>query len=308
MSLTLNATRTECFIKPHILSLDGGGNIILAVNIVANIFLMLTAILGNCSILLSFVFVSSLRSTSNYLLFGLAVTDLGVGFVVHPLYIFVLFRVYNNSTPHCNVMAAYSVATSLLGGVSLLYITVIGIDRHLAIKLHLRYRVLVTEKRTNIAQIAVWVINGLLSLVWLKGFRTYSGFAAVMIIFSLLASFYVYIKMYWVVKRHTGQIHFQMGSQMLHLEFCRLKRLRKSAVNTMYVFFVFLLCYLPFCTSTMITNISTWPNKAGILSFELSATILLSNSSLNPLMYCLRFREFRIAVKKTYRILFCLNE
>ena len=308
MSLALNTTRTECFFKPHILSLDGGGNIILTVNIVANILLVLTAILGNCSILLSFVFVSSLRSTSNYLLFGLAVTDLSVGFVVHPLYIFVLFRVYNNSIPHCNVLAAYSVATSLLGGVSLLYITVIGIDRYLAIKLHLRYRVLVTEKRTNIAQIAVWVINGLLSLVWLKGFRIYSGFAAVMIIFSLLASFYVYIKMYWVVKRHKGQIHIQMGTQMLHLEFCRLKRLQKSAVNTMYVFFVFLLCYLPFCTSTMITNISTSSNKAGILSFELSATIMLSNSSLNPLMYCLRFREFRIAVKKTYRILFCLNE
>ena len=306
MNLAINATRHICFIEPPIVLLKDGMNIIIAVNIIANMLLMFTAILGNTSILLSFVIVPSLHSTSNNLLFGLALTDLGVGLVVHPLYIFVLLNVYNNSLPNCNIMAAYSIATSLLGGVSLLYMTVIGIDKYLAITLHLRYRELVTEKRTNIIQIAVWMTNALLSLVWLKGFRIYSAFAAVVVLFSLFVAFAVYIKMYRVVKRHRRQIHIQMESQMLLLENCRLKRLRKSAINTLYVFFVFLLCYLPFTTSTAINNMSSSPNKAGILTFELSATILLSNSSLNPLMYCLRFREFRIAVKKTYCKLFCL--
>ena len=305
MDLASNATRAKCVVEPPILLLDDGKNNILAITIITNIVLMITAILGNASILVSFSLVSTLRSPSNYLLCGLALSDLGVGLVVHPLYIFVLFSVYNNSVPHCNIMAAYSIATSLLGGVSLLYITVIGIDKYLAIRLHLRYRELVTEKRTCIIQIAVWTINGLLSLIWLKGFRIYSAFAAVIVLVSLFVAFSVYIKMYHVVKRHRVQIHIQMESQMWQLEICRLKRLRKSSINTMYVFFVFLLCYLPFSSSTAMNNISSSPNKAGILAFELSATLMLSNSSLNPLMYCLRFREFRIAVKKTYCKIFC---
>lgn len=306
--LPLNTTKQKCFIEPPIMSLDDGKSSLLALNIVANIVLMLTAIWGNASILLSFAMVSSLRSISNDLLLGLAVTDLAVGLVVHPLYIFVLFCIYSNSTPQCNVMKAYSIATSFLSGVSLLYMTAIGIDRFLVITLHLRHHQLVTEKRVKIMQIAVWLIAGLLSLVWLKGFRIYSAFAAVAVLLSLCTVFCVYIKIYQIVKQHKTQIHTQMESQMMHFEICCVKRLRKSAINTLYVFFVFALCFSPFSISTAITSMSKTPTKASVLAFELPATLMLSNSSLNPLMYCLRFREFRIAVKKTYsKILCCLD-
>ena len=301
MSLPSNTTRVKCFIETPILLLVSEQNTMLAVNILANILLMLTAILGNLSILLCFVFVSSVRSTSNYLLFGLALTDLGVGIVVQPLYIFVLFCVYSNSAPHCTVLAVYSIATSFLGGISLLYITLIGMDRYLAIRLHLRYRQLVTEKRINIIQLSVWVINATLSLVWMEGFHVYSMFAAVVVSTSLLVIFAVYIKVYLVVRRHKVQIRDQMSSQMSQFENCRLRRLRKSAINTLYVFFAFLLCYLPFSVTTTINNISSTPSRASILAFEFSATLMLSNSSLNPLMYCVRLPEFRRAIKNIFR-------
>lgn len=311
MSSPLNTTRAKCFIETPILSLVGEQNTMLAINMMANILLMLTATLGNFSILLSFVLVSSLRSTSNYLLVGLALTDLGVGVVVHPLYIFVLFSVYTNSVPHCFVLTAYSIATSFLSGISLLYITLIGMDRYLAIRLHLRYRQLVTEKRINVMQISVWVINAALSLVWVEGFHVYSTFAAVVVSISLLVTFYVYIKVYLVVRRHRVQIHDQMDSidsQMLHFENCRLKRLRRSAINTLYVFFAFLICYLPFSVTTTVNNISSSPNRISVLAFEFSATLMLSNSSLNPLMYCIRLPEFKRAIKKTYRRVLCLKK
>ena len=265
---------------------------------------MLTVILGNGSILLSFAFVPTLRTSSNYLLFGLALTDLGVGLVVHRLYIFVLVNVYNNSVSHCIVMAVYSIATSYLAGVSLLYLTIIGVDRYLAIRLHLRYQELVTEKRTNVTQIALWLVNPFLGLVWMKGFHVYSTFAAVVVAISVLVTFSVYVKVYLVVKRHRTQIHNQIESQM-QLESCRLKRLRKPAINTLYVIFVFLLCYLPFLLTTGITNTSSSPNKIGVTVYQFSETLMLSNSSLNPLMYCLRLREFRSAVRRTYPKIFC---
>lgn len=194
MNVLSNTTREKCSIEPPIVFLQDGKHIILALNIAANMILMPTSILGNLSILLSFVLVPSLPSASNNLLLGLVLTDLGVGLVVHPLYIFVLLNIYNNSLPHCKVMAAYSVTTAYLGGVSLLYVTMIGFDKYLAIKLHLRYREIITEKRLTFAQIGVWVLNGLLSLVWLRGFRVYSAFAAVVVLLTIIVAFAVYVK------------------------------------------------------------------------------------------------------------------
>ena len=301
-----NSTQNECLVDVPVLSLIGQQSGIL-VNIVANIGLMFTAILGNVSILLSFVFESSLRSTANYFLLGLALTDLGVGLVVHPLYISVMLSVYHNSIPHCTILVVYSISVSFLAGVSLLYIAMIGLDRRLAIHLHLRYRQIVTEKRSMIAQGAVWIINGLLCLVWLAGFQVYSTLAAVVVALSLIGTFAVYVKIYQVVKRHKAQIRDQMTVQLSEIEVSRLKRLRKSAVNTLYVFFVFLLCYLPFFVATAINNMAKSSNTPAVLAYEFSATLMLSNSSLNPLMYCLRLRDFRTAVKKIYKRIFCLD-
>jgi len=304
--LSSNNTQGNCFIAVPVLFLIGEQSAIL-VNIIANVSLMLTATLGNFSILLSFALVSSLHSTSNYLLFGLALTDLAVGIVVHPLYISVLYSLYNNSTPHCHVVAVYSIATSALAGISLLYITIIGADRYLAIRLNLRYKEYVTEKRINITQIVTWVTSALLSLVWLEGFHVYSTFAAVIVAISLLLTFAVYTKLCVVVRRHKAQIRSQEVSQLSQVEISRLKKLRKSSVNTMYVFFTFLLCYLPFFVATAINNMSDPPKKITVIAYEFTTTLMLSNSSLNPLMYCLRLREFRSAVKKTYCRIFCLD-
>lgn len=301
-----NSTQNECLVDVPVLSLIGQQSGIL-VNIVANIGLMFTAILGNVSILLSFVFESSLRSTANYFLLGLALTDLGVGLVVHPLYISVMLSVYHNSIPHCTILVVYSISVSFLAGVSLLYIAMIGLDRCLAIRLHLRYRQIVTEKRSMVAQGAVWIINGLLCLVWLAGFQVYSTLAAVVVALSLIGTFAVYVKIYQVVKRHKAQIRDQMTVQLSEIEVSRLKRLRKSAVNTLYVFFVFLLCYLPFFVATAINNMAKSSNTPAVLAYEFSVTLMLSNSSLNPLMYCLRLRDFRTAVKKIYKRIFCLD-
>ena len=299
-----NVTQADCLVDVPVLSLVGE-RVGLLVNIIANMGLMITAILGNVSILLSFEFVSSY--VTNYLLLGLALTDLGVGLVVHPLYISVMLNVYTSSVPHCTVLVIYSISVSFLAGVSFLYIAMIGLDRFLAIRLHLRYGQIVTEKRSIITQVAVWIINGLLCLVWLAGFQVYSTLAAVVVAVSLFGTFAVYIRIYQVVKRHRAQIRDQMTVQLSEIEVSRLKRLRKSAVNTLYVFFVFVLCYLPFFVVTAINNMFKSSNTSVVLAYEFSVTLMLSNSSLNPLMYCLRLRDFRTAVKKTFKRIFCLG-
>ena len=62
MSQTSNEAQTQCFIETPIVILIGEQNTPLVFNILANILLTFTAVLGNVSILFSFVFVSILVS------------------------------------------------------------------------------------------------------------------------------------------------------------------------------------------------------------------------------------------------------
>ncbi|XP_068739753.1 octopamine receptor beta-1R-like [Montipora capricornis] len=301
-----NETSNECFITVPVLFLIGEKHVLL-VNIAANVFLMLTASLGNLSILLSFLHVPSLRTTSNYLLCGLALTDLGVGLVVHPLYISVMYSLYNNTTPHCIINSVYSIATSFFAGVSLLYITVIGTDRYLAITLNLRYHEFVTERKTKITQVVLWSVSGLMTLVWLEGFLIYSNVAAAFVGISLVVTFAVYTKLYFVVRRHKSQIQNQIPTQIYDFENVRLRRLQRSAINTLCIFFIFLLCYLPFFVFTAMGNLSSSPKKKMVIVYEYTTTLMLFNSSINPLMYCFRLLEFRNALKTTFKRTFCLH-
>ena len=302
-----NETSNECFITLPVLFLIGEKHVLL-VNIAANVFLMLTASLGNLSILLSFLHVPSLRTTSNYLLCGLALTDLGVGLVVHPLYVSLMYSLYNNTTPHCIINSVYSIATSFFAGVSLFYITVIGTDRYLAITLNLRYHEFVTERKTKIAQVVLWSVSGLMTLMWLEGFLIYTNVAAAVAAVSLVVTFAVYTKLYFVVRRHKSQIQSQIPTQIYDFENVRLRRLQRSAINTLCVFFTFLFCYLPFFVSTAIVNrSSSSPKKEVVIVLEFTVTLMLSNSSINPLMYCFRLLEFRNALKTTFKRTFCLH-
>ncbi|XP_068704045.1 adenosine receptor A3-like [Montipora foliosa] len=301
-------TESHCSIYSPVLLVIGEKRVLLII-IVANVFLMLTASLGNVSILLSFLCVPSLRSTSNYLLFGLALSDLCVGLVVHPSYIAVIYNLYNESIPHCAVLFIYMIATSFLGTVSVMTITVIGMDKYLAIRLNLRYQEFVTERRSTIVLIVLWLTCGLSCLVWIEGFRVYIAFTTFVVTVSLFVICVIYVKLYSVVRRHKTQISRQtVARKMDDVEKVRQRRLHKSTINTLYVFFTFLVCYLPFFVSMAVHNLSRLENKQTVIAIEFAITLMLSNSSLNPLMYGFRLREFRVAVKKTYRILFCLPQ
>ena len=69
----------------------------------------------------------------------------------------------------------------------------------------------------------------------------------------------------------------------------------KSAVGIFYVYLVFLLCYLPYLISLVVTEIK----GSGIVLKRFSLfgfTLAYLNSSLNPVIYCWKMRHIRHAV------------
>ena len=114
-----------------------------------NIFLSITAVLGNTLILAALHKETSLHPPSKLLYRNLAVTDFCVGTIAEPLHVFYWISVVTGKWDICYLahfmvtLAAYTFC-----GVSLLTLTAVSVDRLLALLLGLRYRQVVTVKKT----------------------------------------------------------------------------------------------------------------------------------------------------------------
>ena len=113
-----------------------------------NIFLSITAFLGNTLILVALHKETSLHPPSKLLYRNLAITNLCAGIIAEPLYVTYITSVVNERWDICHY-ANWAVRLSgfILGPASLLTLTAISVDRLLALLLGLRYRQVVTVRR-----------------------------------------------------------------------------------------------------------------------------------------------------------------
>ena len=117
-----------------------------------NIFLSITATLGNALILAALHKVSSIQPPTKLFFRCLAVTDLCVGLVLQPLYqTYVMFPLTDINVNHFfYVEQVYRTLGWILCGVSGLTSTAISVDRLLALLLGLRYKHVVTLRRVYV--------------------------------------------------------------------------------------------------------------------------------------------------------------
>ena len=219
-----------------------------------NAFLSFTAIVLNIITMQALRKTSSLPKTLKTLLLSLAVSDLGVGLLVEPL--FVAFLVMEkNSTAYSTVKLARSIPAKILVFASHFGVFALAVDRFLAIQLHLRYQELVTHKRVVAVVISLWVFSASIS------FRSPRIMRAVIALVCVITTGLLYCKIYASVRHHTNQIHaLQVQQATQNEDTANAARLKKSSLATFYVYFVYLVCCLPVsCVKFAKTNGETRP-------------------------------------------------
>ena len=118
----------------------------------------LAAIIGNLMVLITFFKNQSLRQPCYYLMSSLAAMDLLVGLAVNPLYIALTnFVPWQYREEHLLQLESFFAMTSSM--VIMHTLTVMSIERYIAVNYALRYRTLVTEKRSCIAIAIVWTFG-----------------------------------------------------------------------------------------------------------------------------------------------------
>ena len=127
-----------------------GLHLTLVVSCVFNAFLCFTSILLNIITIQALRKTSSLPKTLKTLFLSLAVSDLGEGLLVQPLYVAILLMEIDqntNSTDYGAVNKAYVIQKKIFVMASHYGVFALTVDRFLAIHLHLSYQELVTHKR-----------------------------------------------------------------------------------------------------------------------------------------------------------------
>ena len=274
-------------------------------NCILNAFFSCTAIILNIVTILAMTKTSSHKPLKT-LLVSLAVSDLGVGLVAQPLFIAALVKAIEH-TDFKIMLLAFDITAIYLGHASYFGVMAISADRFLAVCYFLRYQELVTHKRAVAAVISVWVLSVVLLIVlmWMPAKASGIILATVKFVcFSTTAFFY--FKIYLVIRRHSNQIIHVLQEQNGEA-IANAARQKKAAVGTFYVFLVFLACYLPNICIQVISRTTRLTTVAWHLRLY-TLTLVLLNSSLNPLVYCWKMRDIRRAVMVILRNIFpCHN-
>ena len=264
-----------------------------------------TAFLENSLILIALHKESSLHPPSKLLLRSLATTDLGVGLISEPLFVTYCMSLLNG---HCNIgqyaLHASFTAGYLWCGVSVGTLAAISVDRLLALLLRLRYRQVVTLKRTYVIVIAIWVASTVSTAIqfWNRLITIWCGIIVTSL--CLVISIFSYTKIFLTLRRHQNEIkdRVQQPNQRNQLNIARYKKAVSTAV---WLQLTLVACYLPF------TIVAVWTSyNDGLSSFLYypwiyTGTLVFLNSSLNPILYCWKLEEVRQAVKDTIRQVLC---
>ena len=273
-----------------------------------NIFLSITAFLGNTLILVALCKESSLHPPSKLLLRCLAATDICIGVIAEPLGVIRWISMVNEDWYLCRYLFAwYYITGYTLSSVSLLTITAISVDRLLALVLGLRYRQIVTLKRTYMIIVSFGAVSIVAAISYLINHQITYWYGNVVTLSCLLTSIICYTKIFLTLRRHQTQaqdhVLREQQSQTIPLN---IARYRKAVSSTLWVQLTLVACYLPYCIMTALFS-DRRLSPSSFLAWQFTVTLLYFNSSLNPFLYCWKIKEVKQAVKETIRQLLCCS-
>ena len=273
------------------------------INCILNGLFAVSATIGNLLVLTAIWKTPTLRnSPSCILLSSLALSDLAVGLIVQPLYI--TFKAAHMTMASINLLCVlgtiFECLTRFLLGVSLYTVAAVNLDLYLAIHLHLRYHEEVTPARVTAVLVFIWTGCAFFATMYFWQKTVLRLVVILFIVVPLVIVFFVYLKIYCVVRRHQRRIQAQAKAQAKYQGgddiSDKMPSYKSSVFNVICVFCCLLLCYSPlFCV--FILRYLMKDHLEGLQRAQNCAmTIMLSNSTINPLVYCWRIREIRIAV------------
>ncbi len=289
---------------------SSNASFIYVLNIVGEMFIAFTSVLGNGLVLVLIVRDKQLQTVTNYFIASLAAADLLVGALGIPC-VLVAWHGYPRDFTGCLIVNTVIVT---LTQISIFGLLIIAIERFVAIKEPFRYKELCTGKIAAICVSVTWCFATVIGLIPLFGWnlgptdQETCSFTAVIdlrymvycvflgfVLVPLLCMFVIYGYIFHVVRKQKRQIACaQPNPSPSNLAVTQsLQRETKAAKWFAIVILVFTLCWLPI---HIMNAVSLATSKTCSACLVLAILLSHANSAVNPLLYAYGNAKFRAAL------------
>ena len=171
--------------------------------------------------------------------------------------------------------------------------------------LGLRYKDIVTLRRTYITLAIVWVVCLIAGLFSHLDHRITFRWSPISISSCLVISVASYTKIFRALSHHRAQIQDHAQQQLGQPNALNKARYRKAVYSALWVQLALVVCYVPQFTMQIVISLSTKPFSNFFIFLRMANVLLFLNSTLNPLIYCWKISEVRRTVKQKIRQAIC---
>jgi hypothetical protein len=239
---------------------------------------------------------SSLFPPSRILLASLSLTDFFIGAIIQPIGILYFIAIIEHwPNVFCLTLLSSIRLGYCFGVISMGILTVISIDRYLAVKCKMSYRLIVTKKRVLAIVIGGWILTCCLFVSSIDDFV----FQTLAPIFTMLAMSLLlivtalcYTLSFLSLKQLSVQVSTNATQPMPDFSVLKYKH---SLVTMAMILLLFMISYSPLILLNILQLIMTIDDITVYLNF--CELIAMLHSLINPLVYLWRMREIRQTAK-----------
>lgn len=247
-----------------------------------------------------------LQTHSNVLLACLALTDLMVGLVVQPLHFtMTIFLLQSKGYEEfCELNLAFIFSTTVCCVASLYHLTIVSAERYLALKHSFAHSTVVTKTRLMVSCALAWIV-AVLPLSFQELTPEIIAFIYALVVASISSIVWFQVFVYLEARRHEKAILSQQVSTEAREKFIKEKKALKLTTIILVALF---LSYCPSFISRVVLQfivVGTSTDIKTVARFVIVLPVMV-NSVVNPVIYVVRNKEFRVAfvellLRKSYQ-------
>uniref|UniRef100_A0A1I8JHW7 G_PROTEIN_RECEP_F1_2 domain-containing protein n=1 Tax=Macrostomum lignano TaxID=282301 RepID=A0A1I8JHW7_9PLAT len=278
--------------------------------IVLELIIAVIAVLGNSLTIAAVLLDRSMRRPTNYLVASLAATDLLVGMVAIPLSL-----TAGDGFPRNNFLGCLTVNSLIVSftQVSIFGLLAISLERFVAVRFPLRYRLLCDSRCVAVTVVMTWSCGAAVGFVPLMGWNLgppsdgFCSFASVidmkyMVYFIFFGCLLVPLLAVVCVYSYIFKVLMQRRSSRSSNAQSESADERRAARSLALVVLLFAACWVPLnvlnCLSLLCGSRCSFPYELLVFAILLSH----ANSAVNPFVYAFTNTQFRKAYR---RLLLC---
>ena len=143
-------------------------------------------------------------------------------------------------------------------------LTTISVDRLLALKLGLRYKNVVTLRRTRALTVCIWLAGisvGFIYFFWIHLIRIIFAAAVVLSVVLLSISIFCYTTIIFTLQQHQAKVQDRLNKQGKTPLY--IGKYKKTVSSIAWVQLALVVCYVSFLVSIIVIKVNEWTGVRG---------------------------------------------